>query len=193
MQESEMATTEQAVAHMMPVFRHILVPTDFSWRSQLAIDYAVELARKMHAQLTLLHVRPQPSALDYAIGGVPEEDWDKMQEEAERCLRDAVEHAKRRVLEVDSKLCHGLDIQQEILSIAKQIPADLLVLSTHRYTGWKHLLFGSDAEKMVARSLCPILVVPAQFDGRLGALLSAKTMAFAPLHIQLLAFNVRQG
>jgi hypothetical protein len=32
-----------------------------------------------------------------------------------------------------------------------------------------------------------------QVDGQLGALLSAKTMAFAPLHIQLLAFNVRQG
>jgi universal stress protein A len=161
MQESVMATTEQAAAHM-PVFRHILVPTDFSWRSEVAIDYAVEIARKMHAQLTLLHVRPEPSALDYTIGGVPEEDWDKMQEEAERCLRDAVEHAKRRVLEVDSKLCSGLDIQQEILSIAKQIPADLLVLSTHRYTGWKYLLFGSEAEKMVAHSPCPIIIVPSR-------------------------------
>ena len=64
----------------------------------------------MDAQLTLLHVRPQPSALDYTIGDVPEGEWDKMQEEAERCLRDAVEHTKRRVLEVDSKLCSGLSM-----------------------------------------------------------------------------------
>jgi nucleotide-binding universal stress UspA family protein len=82
-----------------------------------------------------------------------------MKEEAGRCLRDAVAHAKRRVLEVDSKLCSGLDIQHEILSIAKEIPADLLVLSTHGYTGWKRLLFGSDAEKIVAHAPCPILVV----------------------------------
>ena len=83
----------------------------------------------------------------------------KMKEEAELCLRDAVAHAKRRVLEVDSKLCSGLDIRQEILSIAKQIPADLLVLSTHGCTGWEHLFFGSDTEKMVAHAPCPILVV----------------------------------
>ena len=159
MQGSVTVTTEQGAAHIVPVFRRILVPTDFSPRSEAAIEYAVELARKMHAQLTLLHVRPEPSALDYTIGGVPEEDWEKMKEEAELCLRDAVAHAKRRVLEVDSKLCSGLDIRQEILSIAKQIPADLLVLSTHGCTGWEHLFFGSDTEKMVAHAPCPILVV----------------------------------
>ena len=46
MQESVMATTEKAAAHMMPVFRHILVPTDFSWRSEVAIPHAVEIAGK---------------------------------------------------------------------------------------------------------------------------------------------------
>ena len=169
MQGSETVTTEQAAAHMMPVFRRILVPTDFSPRSEAAIDYAVELARKMHAQLTLLHVRPEPSALDYTIGGVPEEDWEKMKEEAELCLRDAVAHAKRRVLEVDSKLCSGLDIQQEILSIAKQIPADLLVLSTHGYTGLGASVFwqrhGKDGRTRALSDSCRALT---RFDRQLG-------------------------
>ncbi len=40
-----------------------------------------------------------------------------------------------------------------------QISADLLVLSTHGYTGWKHLLFGSDAENILQHAPCPILVV----------------------------------
>ena len=161
MQRSEIVTTEQAVAHMMPVFRRILVPTDFSLRSEAAIDYAVELARKMLAQLTLLHVRPEPrNRRPWTILlGAFRKKIRENERRAERCLRDAVAHAKRRVVEVDSKLCSGLDIQQEILSIAKQIPADLLVISTHGYTGWEHLFFGSDTEKMVAHAPCTILVV----------------------------------
>jgi universal stress protein A len=159
MHDCEIVTTEFAAAHKIPLFSRILVPTDFSWRSNVAVDCAIELARKMHAQLTILHVRVEPSALDYTLGGVPEGDWDQMKDEAERFLRDVVAHAKRRVVEVGSKLCFGLDIQHEILSIAKEIPADLLVLSTHGYTGWKHLLFGSAAEKIVAQAACPILVV----------------------------------
>ena len=159
MQDCEIVTTEFAAAHWAPVLSRILVPTDFSWRSDVAVDCAIELTRKMHAQLTILHVQPEPSALDYTLGGVPEGDWDQMKEEAERFLRDVVAHAKRRVVEVSSRLSFGLDIQHEILSMAKQIPADLLVLSTHAYTGWKHLLFGSDAEKIVAHAPCPVLVV----------------------------------
>lgn len=142
-----------------PVFRRILAATDFSHRSEAAVDFAVELARPMHAQLTLLHVLPEPNALDYTMGGFPHAEWDQMKEEAEKKLADAVAHAKRTFLEVDSRLRIGLDLNHEILSAAREASADLLVLSTHGYTGWKHFLFGSDAEKILEHSPCPILVV----------------------------------
>ncbi len=150
---------ETATAQEQPVFSRILVPTDFSRRSEAAVDYAIELARRMHAQLTLLHVIPEPSALDYTMGGFPHAELDQVKEEAEKNLAEAVIHAKRTFLEVDSKLRSGLDLRDEILSAAKEISADLLVLSTHGYTGWKHLLFGSDAEKILKQASCPILVI----------------------------------
>ena len=68
-------------------------------------------------------------------------------------------HAKLSLLEVDSKLRTGVDLHDEIVGTAKLISADLLVLSTHGYTGWKHLLFGSDAEKILEHAPCHILVV----------------------------------
>jgi len=43
--------------------------------------------------------------------------------------------------------------------VAREIAADLLVVSTHGYTGWKHFLFGSDAAKIAKDAPCPILVV----------------------------------
>ena len=50
-------------------------------------------------------------------------------------------------------------MRDEVIRIAKESPADLLVLSTHGYTGWKHLLLGSNAEKILEQAPCPVLVV----------------------------------
>ena len=61
--------------------------------------------------------------------------------------------------EVDALVRTALFRRDEILSVAKDLPADLMVLSTHGYTGWKHLLSGSDAEKILERAACPIVVV----------------------------------
>jgi len=157
--DTQTETASQPTAQAQPVFSRILVPTDFSHRSEAAVDYAVELARRMHAHLTLLHVLPEPSALDYTMGGFPQEEWDQQKLEAEKNLAEAITRAKRTFLEVDSKLRSGLDLRHEILSAAKEASADLLVLSTHGYTGWKHLLFGSDAEKILKQASCPILVI----------------------------------
>jgi len=103
--------------------------------------------RSTHAQLTLLHVLPEPSALDYTLGGFPETEQDRAKEEASSLLDEAVAHAKRTFLEIDSRLRIGADLRLEILNTAQEISADLLVLTTHKFAGWKNLLFGSDAKR----------------------------------------------
>jgi universal stress protein A len=157
--ENNTETPSQHIAPAQPLFSRILAPTDFSHRSQGALDYAVKLARRMHGQLTLLHVLPEPSAFDYNMNGFAHGEWEQAKEEAENKLADAVCHAKRTFLQVDAKFRSGPDLCLEILITANEISADLLVLSTHGYTGWKHLLFGSDAEKILEQASCPILVV----------------------------------
>jgi len=156
---SRTETAADPIANLEPVFRRILAPTDFSHRSEVAVAYALELARKMHGQLTLLHVLPEPSALDYNIGGFPRAEWDQTRGEAEKKLAGALAHAKLTFLEVDAMLRTGVDLHDEIVRAAKKISADLLVLSTHGYTGWKHLLFGSDAERILQHAPCAILIV----------------------------------
>ena len=144
-----------------PVFRHILVPTDFSDRSEAALSYALQLAKQAHGQLTLLNVLPEPSALDYTLGGFPETEQVRAKEEASRLLDEAVAQAKRTFLKIDSNLRTGIDLRNEILNTAKEISADLLVLTTHKFGGWKNLLFGSDAEKILEHAQCPILILHA--------------------------------
>ena len=151
--------TAKTVTAPKPVFNRILALTDFSHRSQASVEYAVQLARSMHARLTLLHLLPEPSAFDYTMGGFPQEEWKKGKEEAGKKLTEETTRIKANYGEVDSLFRTGLDLHDEIISVAREISADLLVVSTHGYTGWKHFLFGSDAAKIVKDAPCPILVV----------------------------------
>jgi universal stress protein A len=141
-------TAETVIAQQLACTR-ILALTDFSHRSQAAVEYAVQLAKLMHARLTLLHVLPPPSAFDYTMGGL----------EAAKKLAEETTCIKANHGEVDSTFRTGLDLHDEIISVAREIVADLLVVSTHGDTGWKHFLFGSEAAKIVRDAPCPVLVV----------------------------------
>ncbi len=55
---------------------------------------------------------------------------------------------------------HG-DAATEIVRIAEKEHADLIVISTHGMTGFRHLVFGSVAEKVVRLAKCPVLTTRA--------------------------------
>jgi universal stress protein A len=137
----------------------IVAPTDFSPNSERAVDYALQLARRLGAKLTLMHVVPEPSALDYSMEGISVEEIQGWEEEAEKRLTERLARAQLEYKEVDTLQVSALHPRDRIVSVATDLSADLLVISTHGYTGWKHFLFGSDAEKILERAPCPVLVV----------------------------------
>jgi nucleotide-binding universal stress UspA family protein len=140
-------------------FGRILATTDFSPNSDKAVDYAIQLAKRLGAKLTLLHVVPEPSALDYPIEGISSEEIKGWQQAAEKRLAEQFARAKLAYEEVESVQRTALHPRDEIVQAASELSADLLVISTHGYTGWKHLLFGSDAEIIIEHATCPVLVV----------------------------------
>jgi nucleotide-binding universal stress UspA family protein len=150
-----------ASAQPTPPFRlsHLLVPADFSPNSEKAMSYAIELARLARAKLTLLHVVPEPSALDYTMEGIPVDEIQAWQSEAATKLAAQLARAKLAYPSVQSVQTTALHPRDEIVRAAVQLSADLLILSTHGYTWWKHLLFGSDAEKVLEHAPCPVLIV----------------------------------
>jgi universal stress protein A len=48
---------------------------------------------------------------------------------------------------------------EEIVKVAKEMEVDLIIIATHGYTGLKHFLLGSTAERVVRLAPCPVLVV----------------------------------
>jgi len=131
----------------------ILFPTDFSTASDAALPHAEALARQADARLLIVHVEEAPLA--YGGGelyyGLPEPDSDRI-----RKMLDDVRPADP-ALPFDHRLTMG-DPASEIVRMAADESAEMIVLGTHGRTGMTRLLMGSVAEAVVRRAPCPVLV-----------------------------------
>src|SRR5438874_1488196 len=142
---------------MLPIHT-ILHPTDFSERSAFAFRLACALARDYDARLVLVHVAVVPVVL-YGEGVVPAQPED-YQEGLMRELHRL--QPPDPSLRVEHLLKEG-DPVTEILGVAREINADLIVMGTHGRTGLERLLMGSVAERVVRRAACPVLTVRTPF------------------------------
>jgi universal stress protein A len=143
-------------------FHTILCPLDFSEPSYKALQNAAEVASHFQAELVILHVispvRPIFSDPGYVF--VAPEGYDKeLKVAAEERLNLA---AKQIPSEIKSRIAIGSgDAGDEIVRLATAEAADVIVIATHGLTGWRHLVFGSVAEKVIRLSDRPVLVIPA--------------------------------
>lgn len=138
--------------------RSILVPIDFSPPSAQALKYAAALATQFGAKITLLNVVQPVATPDFAYYPLMMEN-DKVNAQAKREL-EGVPVSQG----VDSNLIEKFVVRNgvpfhEITGAADSLKADLIVISTHGYTGLKHVLLGSTAERVVRHAPCPVLVV----------------------------------
>jgi universal stress protein A len=137
---------------------HVLVPLDFSTYAEQALDYAIALAQKLQARVTLLHVI-QPLAIVNVEGGL----WptSTFLQDLEAAVTRDMEGYLARVtaagLEGEMVVVHGVPFQ-EILDTAKARQVDLIIMGTHGRTGLTHVFLGSVAEKVVRLAPCPVLV-----------------------------------
>lgn len=142
-------------------FRKILCPTDFSDGSRVALRLAIEkLGADAHLVLTHVWQAPYVYGPDAAIpGNVFVETKTLAENDLARWKGEAEQLGARRVSTV---LATGAP-WHEIVEIARRDPAiDLIVMGTHGYTGLKHVLMGSVAEKVVRHAPCPVLAARAR-------------------------------
>ena len=141
--------------------KHILAPIDLTPDARKAVDYAVALARDVGARLTLLHVHNSNFNCDYVLGPNDYSEEDRYRAEAEKGLRQWRADYKEEGTGID--ICFRVGVPcEEIAAAANELKTDLIVISTHHYHWFDHLMNGSDAERIVRRAPCPILVVPQE-------------------------------
>jgi nucleotide-binding universal stress UspA family protein len=144
------------------LLRTILLPTDFSECADAALGYAADFARQSGARLLCLHVvEPTVPAVGYGPVAEPLPPADmggQLEESAAGELPRLAAREECAGLEVEEVLARG-EAAAEIVRVARERGADLIVISSHGRTGLGRMLFGSTAESVVRHAHCPVLVV----------------------------------
>jgi nucleotide-binding universal stress UspA family protein len=144
--------------HQAHLPKHLLVAHDFSETAERALDYAIELAAKLGAQVTVLHAYEIPT-YGYPEGiALTAEVMGDIQRISEEGLQAVVTRSRRPGLKVSSILRQG-PAWSEIDAVAKDHGVDLIVMGTHGRKGISRALLGSVAEKVVRTAPCPVLTV----------------------------------
>ena len=142
----------------------ILVPVDFSPHAERAFGYATALARRLGAELTLVHVVEDP----YATGA-----WgaDAYLPNSAELLQEVIVSAGRELTTwTEREAATGLTVKtavipgrpaQSIIGHAASEGSDLIVMGTHGRTGLAHAVMGSVAERVLRKAPCPVLTIRA--------------------------------
>jgi nucleotide-binding universal stress UspA family protein len=146
---------------MLP-FKRILCPTDFSEPALMALKRAEEMARHFGAEVLVVHIIP-PVPSPHAEEDPPVAtsfDVPLYQQElaiyAEKVLKELVSHQVSPEVRTRDLVSTG-EAAPEILRLARQEHVDLIVIASHGLAGWRRLVFGSVAEKVVRQAPCPVL------------------------------------
>lgn len=137
----------------------ILVPTDFSEYSDVALEYAVDIAKQNNAKIYLLHVIGviRQCAADYCF------DDETMKELEQKSIDASQEMIQKQMdkfkgIEIIPDIKKGTPYE-EILEEQQGKKMDLIVIASHGRSGLLSHLIGSVAEKVARGAKCPVLLL----------------------------------
>jgi nucleotide-binding universal stress UspA family protein len=137
----------------------VLCPTDFSVFSSRAFRHALALAHRFRARLRVVHVLPVlPDLAGSGFLATPILPSPDQRRQAEADMRQFVEAAAGSGVEVTTEIRDGQP-WREILTMARDLPADLVTLGTHGRSGFERFVLGSMTDKLLGRLPCPALSV----------------------------------
>jgi universal stress protein A len=139
-------------------FGRVLVPMDLSRASVRGLRYAARVAQTLGGSIWTIYVQePAPLAggMESVITAVSDtEAAEGASKLLARFCREAIDASRRGKIVV----CIGQPVH-EITEAVCSLDIDLIVMTTHGYTGLRHAGYHSIAERVVRRSVCPVLTV----------------------------------
>lgn len=143
------------------MFKHILLPTDGSEASDVAVQAVVGLARDMGARVTAMHVVPPFHTFTYRAEMLEdtEEQYDKdSNAQARKILATVEQKAQEAGVQVETLVIRSDDVYRAIIDTASTRNCDLIAMASHGRRGVRGLLLGSDTQKVLTHSQLPVLV-----------------------------------
>jgi nucleotide-binding universal stress UspA family protein len=143
------------------MFQRILVPLDGSLRGEQALPVAARLARAFDGSLVLLRVAYPPVVYEGYMPELSPFPQPTLEAELEKVTDylEGIAHSDNLAgTKTEIKVLVG-PTAPTILSFAQSFPADMIVMSSHGYTGVKRWALGSVADKLVRHAPVPVLVL----------------------------------
>ena len=146
----------------MPGIRRILVPADFSPASDIALQYAIDMAERLGAGIHLVHVVDDAIAAtaypdEVYVAAMPElcdrlinEASDQLKTSAARCVAAGVTATREALAGAPARVISQTAASREM---------DLIVMGTHGRGVVTHFLIGSVAERVIRTAPCAVLTV----------------------------------
>lgn len=146
------------------MYKRILVATDGSKLSQMAVSHALDLADLTGAEVVALKVVPRYPQT-YFEGGVSlakaevtkiEKQWE---DDAMTVVNAIKSEGQKREIKVKATTVKSDLIAEALIAAAKRHKCDLIVMASHGRKGLKRLLLGSETQQVLTHSHIPVLVL----------------------------------
>ena len=139
-------------------YQNILVAIDDSEMTDKVIREAAQLAKALNSQITVVSVVPVDPYLHYGQG---QEFLDRVRDHMKNHLTQVTEKFEGFEVDVHTQLLEGAFIHHEIVTAAQNLGSELIIMGSHGRTGLTKLVLGSVAQKVLAESQIPVLVIRA--------------------------------
>jgi nucleotide-binding universal stress UspA family protein len=142
----------------------ILLATDGSGEAELATIRAVELAQRTDSELHVVHVGVVPTLLVSYPGTLGYEGklYEQIQEQSRELLRKESWRVKVAGGTVAGAHLRMGKVDLEIVALAKELGADLIVMGCRGHGGIRRAIEGSVSDGVIRHAPCPVLVVRPQ-------------------------------
>lgn len=141
------------------MIEHIMVPYDQSEPANRALEFAIDLAKKYSAKISVVACIVPQIPMDPTL----EQSYEQMLEFMRQNAASAISKLESRIDElkipVKAKVLEGISITDVLLSYAESHKVDLIVMGSRGLGGFKKLLLGSVASGLSQHSTCPVLIV----------------------------------
>ena len=137
----------------------ILVPYDGSPFAKRAFDRALDIAEAKNSKITALYVIKEEYPPIVGFSKAYAKIMKARQKEAKTLMAKLESVAKKRKIQVISKIKRGDSIVKEITDFLKSNKFDLVIIGSHGRTGFKKLMLGSVSSGVVNNSKNPVMVV----------------------------------
>ncbi len=158
--------------------RNILVPLDIYEKVDSALNYAIDLAQKIKANISVVYAfrldtytpigfETPPNILNELMEDLLKFSSTELAKRVEEVkVKRGIRNKESTKLEINTEVVEGLSPSMSIVEYATSKNTDLIVINTHGRKGIKRFVLGSIAEKVIQESPCAVLGMKPQVRSR---------------------------